>query len=161
MSKKILFERTLWKPAWWAGRITVEIWSPARLAYFLMSVKAIGSEKISLTDMQSLKTVCSGIKKSLSSHDTLRSRPVNSKKPCSNMENATINSFWSLWRQLSCKKSHLLICKVLKRFLNALTGRNNYSLCSRDNLQRPFQMPLSHKQEIFSQFSFLHFWNLH
>ena len=49
------------------------------------------------------------------------------------------------------RKSLLLLCKVLKLFLNALTGRPKYSLRNRDNLQQPFQMPLSHKQEIFSQ----------
>ena len=58
MSKKILFEKTLWKPAWSGGTSTVEIWTAARLAYLMISLKAIGLEKISLTDMQSLKTVC-------------------------------------------------------------------------------------------------------
>ena len=51
-------------------------------------------------------------------------------------------------------KSLLLICKVLKLFLNALTGRDKYSLRNRDNLQQPFQMQLSQKQEIFSEFFF-------
>ena len=39
-------------------------------------------------------------------------------------------------------------------FLNALTCRDKYSLRNRDNLQQPFQMRLSQKQEIFSQFIF-------
>ena len=52
------------------------------------------------------------------------------------------------------KKSLLLICKLLNLFLNAWTGRDNYSLCNRGNLQQPFQMPFSHKQETFSQFFF-------
>ena len=49
------------------------------------------------------------------------------------------------------RKSLLLICKALKLFLKALTGRDKYSLRNRDNLQQPFQMQLSEKQEIFSE----------
>ena len=41
---------------------------------------------------------------------------------------------------------------MLKVFLNTLTGRDKYSLRKRDNLQQPFHMRLSHKQEIFSEF---------
>ena len=154
MFKKILFERTLWQPGGWAGRTTVEIWTMSRLAYFLMSMKALGSEKISLTNMQTLKTVCQRIDKSPVSYDTLTSRLVNGNKHSSNVEDAAINSYWSLWRQLRWTKSLLLTCKVLKLFLNALTGRDKYFLRNRDNLQQPFQMQLSQKQEIFSQFFF-------
>ena len=57
MFQKILFERTLWQPAWWAWRTTVEIWTAARLANLLMSMKANGLEKIYVTDMQSVETV--------------------------------------------------------------------------------------------------------
>ena len=149
-----MFQRTLWQPAWWAGKSTVEIWTAARLESLLISLNAIESKKISLTDMQNFKTVCEGIKKSPASQDTLTSRLLNGNKHSSNLESATINSFLSMWRQLRWRKSHLLISKVLKPFLNALTGRDSYSLCNRDNLQQPFQMPLSHKQEIFSEFSF-------
>ena len=39
-------------------------------------------------------------------------------------------------------------------FLTALICRDKYSLSNRDNLQQPFQMQLSEKQEIFSQFFF-------
>ena len=35
-----------------------------------------------------------------------------------------------------------------------MTGRDKYSLRNRDNLRQPFQMQLSQKQEIFSQFVF-------
>ena len=35
-----------------------------------------------------------------------------------------------------------------------MTGRDKYSLRNRDNLQQPFQMQLSQKQEIFSEFFF-------
>ena len=143
MFKKILFERTLWQPEWWAGRTTVQIWTNARLAYFLMSLKAIGSEKMSLTDMQSLKTIFSGINKNQVSKDTLTSRLVIGNKHCSNMENATINSYSSLWRQLPWRNSHWLISKVLKLFLKPLTAYDKYSLRSRDNLQQPFHTWLS------------------
>ena len=39
-------------------------------------------------------------------------------------------------------------------FLNALTGPDKYSLRNRDNIQQPFQMQLSQKQEIFSEYFF-------
>ena len=46
------------------------------------------------------------------------------------------------------------MCKVLKLFLKALTGCDKYCLRNRDNLQQPFHMRLSQKQEIFSEFFF-------
>ena len=134
MSKNILFKRKLWQLAWWAWRTTVEIRTTAGLAYLLISMKAIGSEKILLTDMQSLKTVCQRIKKSPASQDTLTKCLVNGNKHCSNMEITTINSYWSLSRQLRWRKYLLLIFKVLKLFVNALTCRDKYSLRNRDNL---------------------------
>ena len=154
MSKKILFERTLWQPGWWAGRTTVEIWTTARLAYLLMPMKAIVSEKLSLIDMQSLKTVCQCINKSPLSYDTLTRRLVNGNKHSSNMEDATINSYWSLWMILRWRKGLWLICKVLKPFLKALTGHDKYSLRNRDKLQQPYQMRLSQEQEIFYELFF-------
>ena len=65
--------------------------------------------------------------------------------------------YWCLWRQFGRKKSLWLICKLLKVFLNALTVCDNYPFCNRDNLQEPFQMPLSYKQESFPEsfFAFL------
>ena len=57
-------------------------------------------------------------------------------------------------KAIALEQSPLLICKVLKLFLKALTGRDKYSLRNRDNLQQPFQMRLSQKQEIFFQFFF-------
>ena len=50
------------------------------------------------------------------------------------------------------RKCLLFVCKVLKLLLKALTGRDKYSLRDRDNLQEPFQMQLSQKEEIFSEF---------
>ena len=48
----------------------------------------------------------------------------------------------------------MIIWKVLKVFLKAFTGRDKYSLRNRGNLQQPFHMGLSQKQEIFSEFLF-------
>ena len=52
------------------------------------------------------------------------------------------------------KKSLLLICKVRKLFVNALTARDKYSLRNRKNLTQPIQMQLSQKEETFSGFFF-------
>ena len=48
--------------------------------------------------------------------------------------------YWSMWRQLSRKKSLLVICKALGLFINSLTAHDNYSLFNRDNLTEPIQM---------------------
>ena len=61
--------------------------------------------------------------------------------------------FWSLWRQLSWKKSLLVICKFLRLFLNTLTAHHKNSLLNRQNLTQPIQMPVSQKQKIFSEFA--------
>ena len=63
-------------------------------------------------------------------------------------------SYWSLWRQLDSKKSLLLICKVWKVFVNALTARDKYSLRNRKNLMQPTHGRLSQKQEKLSWFFF-------
>ena len=59
--------------------------------------------------------------------------------------------YWSLGRQLSWKKSLLVICKFLRLFLNTLTAHDKYSLLNRDNLRQPIEMQLSQKQETFSE----------
>ena len=48
----------------------------------------------------------------------------------------------------------MLICKVLKLFVNALTARDKYSLRNGDNLREPNQMQLSEKEENFSELFF-------
>ena len=60
--------------------------------------------------------------------------------------------YWSLWRQLTFKKSLLVICKISRLFPNTLSGDGKYSLFNRDNLMQPIQMQLSRKQESFSDF---------
>ena len=60
--------------------------------------------------------------------------------------------YWSLWRQLTFKKSLLVICKISRLFPNTLSGDGKYSLLNRDNLTQPIQMQLSRKQKNFSDF---------
>ena len=57
--------------------------------------------------------------------------------------------YWSLWRQLTCKKSVLVTCRL---FPNTLSADGKYSLLNRDNLTQPIQMQLSRKQKTFSVF---------
>ena len=46
----------------------------------------------------------------------------------------------------------LVLCKILRLFVNTLTADDKYSLLNRDNLMQPIQMQLSLKQKAFSQF---------
>ena len=60
--------------------------------------------------------------------------------------------YWSLLRQLSHKKSLLLICKIWRLFPNTLSADGRYSLFNRDNLTQRIEMQLSRKQKSFSEF---------
>ena len=60
--------------------------------------------------------------------------------------------YLSLRRQLTCKKSLLVICKISKLFPKTLSADGKYSLLNRDNLTQPIQMQLSRKQKTFSDF---------
>ena len=62
--------------------------------------------------------------------------------------------YWSLWRQFRFKKSLWVISKILGLSLNLFCADNNYSLLNRGNLLQHFQMQLSHKRKIFSEFFF-------
>ena len=42
--------------------------------------------------------------------------------------------YWSLWRQLTCKKSLLVICKISRLFPNTMSADGKFSLVNRDNL---------------------------
>ena len=64
------------------------------------------------------------------------------------------HSHWSHLKQVGWKKSLLMVCKVLKLFVNALTARDKYSLRERHNLAQPIQMELSEKEKTLSQFLF-------
>ena len=81
----------------------------------------------------------------------------NWKKHCLNLDDTTFSIIIDhCERNCLGKKSLLLICKVLKLFVNALTAHDKYSLPNGDNLRQPNQMQLSEKQETSSNF-FLHF----
>ena len=45
--------------------------------------------------------------------------------------------YWSLWIQLTCKRSLLVICKISRLFPNRLSADGKYSLFNRDNLTQP------------------------
>ena len=68
--------------------------------------------------------------------------------------------YWSLCREFNWKKSLLVICKLLRMFVKILTADDKYSLLNRNIWRTPFQMQLSQKQKIFSQFvsAFLKCW---
>ena len=61
--------------------------------------------------------------------------------------------YWSLWRQLSYKKSLLVIYKISRLFPNTLSADGKYSLFNTDNLTRPIHMQVSGKLKTFAQFS--------
>ena len=64
------------------------------------------------------------------------------------------HSHWSLLKILGWKKSLLMVCKVLKLFVNALTARDKYSLRERQNLTQPLQVQLLEKGKTLSPFFF-------
>ena len=60
--------------------------------------------------------------------------------------------YWSLWRQLTFKRSLLVISKILRLFFNRLIADGKYSVINRDNLTQPIQMQLYRKEKSFSHF---------
>ena len=46
----------------------------------------------------------------------------------------------------------LVLCKILRLFVNTLTDDDKYSLLYRDNLTQPIQILLSQKEKTFSEF---------
>ena len=46
----------------------------------------------------------------------------------------------------------LLLCKILRLFVNTLTDDDKYCLLYRDNLTQPIQILLSQKQQTYSPF---------
>ena len=67
--------------------------------------------------------------------------------------------YWSTGRQFRCKKFHLVICKILRLFVNTMTAVDKGSLPNRDNLMQPIHIQLSQKLKTFCSF-ILHFRNL-
>ena len=59
--------------------------------------------------------------------------------------------YWSLWRQLNCKKSLLVRWKISRLFPNSLSADGKYSVFNRDNLSQPIQMQVSQKIKKFSE----------
>ena len=51
----------------------------------------------------------------------------------------------------------LVLCKILRLFVNTLTDHDKYSLIYRENLTQPIQIILSRKQKTFSEFFFAFF----
>ena len=49
--------------------------------------------------------------------------------------------------------SLLVLCKILRLFVNTLTADDKYSLLNRDNLTQPIQILVSQKQKFSSEFS--------
>ena len=60
--------------------------------------------------------------------------------------------YWSLWTQLTLKKSLLVRRKISWLFRNTLSVDGKYSPLNRDKLTRLIQMQLSWKQKTFSDF---------
>ena len=60
--------------------------------------------------------------------------------------------YWSLWKKFNWKKSILVLCKILRLFVNTLTADDKYSLHNRDNLTELIQILLSQKLKTSSQF---------
>ena len=58
----------------------------------------------------------------------------------------------SMGRQLNCKKSLLVICKILRLFVNTCSAIDKYSLPNRKYLTQPIQVQLSQKQKTFLWF---------
>ena len=70
--------------------------------------------------------------------------------------------YWWLWRQLSSKKSLLVVGKILGLFFNTLTPCHKYSLINRENLPQQIKIESYLKRKSFSLFFsiFLKFrWN--
>ena len=61
---------------------------------------------------------------------------------------------WSLWNQFRFKKSLLVFFKILRHFFNLFFADKKYFLLNRGNLLERFQMQLSQKRKIFSEFFF-------
>ena len=57
---------------------------------------------------------------------------------------------WSLWRQLCCKRSLLVISQILWLFADILTANDKYRVINKDNLTIPIHMELSQNQKKFS-----------
>ena len=88
--------------------------------------------------------------KSAASQYLLTSNMVNLPKHCWNLNGCTvILIYWLLRIQLSLKKALLMICKILKLFVETFTTYDKYSVLNRVYLTYPIHMHLSKKQKTF------------
>ena len=62
--------------------------------------------------------------------------------------------YWSLSRQFSLQKCLWVICKILGIFVHPFSADNKYCFLNRANFLQHFQMQLSEKRKIFSEFFF-------
>ena len=60
--------------------------------------------------------------------------------------------YWSMGRQLNCKMWLLVICKILRLFVNTFSAVHKYSLPNREYLTQPIQIQFSEKQKTFPWF---------
>ena len=60
--------------------------------------------------------------------------------------------YWLLWTWFSRKNFMLVLCKILRLFLNTLIHDDKYSLLNRGNFTQLIQMLLYQKQKTFSEF---------
>ena len=95
--------------------------------------------------------------KSPNSEDPLRSNMVKGPKHCSKLNTAPLPYSMIPVYAIQVGKVSLTDMQVFRVFANSLTPDNNYSILNRDNIYQHFQMQLSQKPKIFSQFFFLHF----
>ena len=68
--------------------------------------------------------------------------------------------YWSLSSQFSRKNGFLVVWKILGLFVNPLTADGKYCLVNRGNLLQHFDMQLSQKGKIFSEFFFFAFFKV-
>ena len=55
-------------------------------------------------------------------------------------------------KMIQLEKSLLVLCKILRLFVNTLTADEKYSPLNRINLMQPIQILLSEKEKTFSEF---------
>ena len=85
--------------------------------------------------------------------DLSRRNIGNVPKSCCNHDDRSFTIFIDHCEHHSVeKKSVLVLCKILRLFLNTLTADDKYSLHNRDNLTQPIHILLPKKQKTFFQF---------
>ena len=57
--------------------------------------------------------------------------------------------YWSMGKQFNCKKSLLIMWKILRPFVNILSAADKYSLPNREYLTQQIQNKISQKQKFF------------